>query len=220
MAGIDPRRAGRWAGLLGGAVLGLAAVYRLLLRRRCLTWGADAEEAVRPLPGDELLVAPDVVATRAITIKAPPGAIWPWLVQMGSGRGGAHTYDWIENLLGLRVHRADRVLPEFQGRAVGDVLPLPTGPALRVERLGRERTMVLRSRDGTRVWSFVLVPTGAGTRLISRNRIVLPGASPPARLAYRLVVEPGSLIMERKVLRGIQERAERLAREPVSAGPT
>jgi hypothetical protein len=112
------------------------------------------------------------------------------------------------------------VLPEFQGRAVGDVLPLPTGPALRVERLGRERTMVLRSRDGTRVWSFVLVPTGAGTRLISCNRIVLPGASPPARLAYRLVVEPGSLIMERKVLRGIQERAERLAREPVSAGPT
>ncbi len=218
MTGIDVRRTGRWAGLVTGAVLGLAAAYPLLLRRWCLTWGAGPEEAARPLPGDELLVAPDVVATRAVTVQAPPGAIWPWLVQMGSGRGGAYTYDWIENLLGLRMHSADRVLPEFQDLAVGDVLPLPNGPALRVERLDREQAMVLRSQDGTWVWSFVLVPAKSGTRLISRNRISTPGASPLARLAYLLLMEPGSLVMERKMLHGIKERAERLARE--GAGST
>jgi hypothetical protein len=72
------------------------------------------------------------------SLAALPGAIWPRLVQMGSGRGGAYTYNWTENLLGLRMHSTDRVPPEFQGLAVGDVLPLPNGPALRAERLARE----------------------------------------------------------------------------------
>jgi hypothetical protein len=174
---------------------------------------------VRALPGDELLAAPDVVATRAITIDAPPSAVWPWLVQMGSGRGGAYTYDWIENLFGLNMHSADRVLPELQNPAVGDVLPLPNGPAMRMEVLDHERAMVVRSEDGTWVWIFALVPAGDGTRLISRNRIATPGASPVARLAYLLLMEPGSLVMERKMLRGIKERAERLARQQM-AGAT
>src|SRR5262245_16975700 len=101
-----------------------AAAYPLLLRRWCLTWGASAEEVGRELPGDDLLPVPDIVCTRAVTVDAPPSAIWPWLVQMGSGRGGAYTYDWIENLFGLGMHSADEILPEFQNLRLGDVLPL------------------------------------------------------------------------------------------------
>lgn len=109
---------------VGASAAGLAVVYRSLLRRRCLTWGATVEEVEQPLPGDDLLAEPDIVATRAVWIDAPPKAIWPWLVQMGSGRGGAYTYDWIENLLGLDMHSAKEILPEFQDLKVGDTCPL------------------------------------------------------------------------------------------------
>jgi hypothetical protein len=189
-----------------------AAVYPLLLRRWCLTWGATAEEAERALPGDELLPDPSLVATRAVTIDAPPGAVWPWLVQMGSGRGGAYTYDWIENLLGLDMHSADEILPQFQGLKAGDVLPLgTTGPRMRVEVVEPERALVFRSEDGNWVWAFILRPEGGATRLISRNRIAAPNTVLLGRLANLLIMEPGSLIMERKMLLGIKERAERLA---------
>jgi hypothetical protein len=103
------------------ALAGLAFFYRTLLRGPILTWGATAEEAETRLPGDELLEDADGVATRAITIDAPPSAVWPWIAQMGpSPRGGAYTYDWIENLLGLDMHSADEVLPEYQHPEVGD----------------------------------------------------------------------------------------------------
>jgi hypothetical protein len=74
----------------------IARAYRRYLRDWVLTWGATAEEAAQRLPGDDLLEPADIVATRAIGIDAPPSAIWPWLVQMGPGRAGAYTYDWIE----------------------------------------------------------------------------------------------------------------------------
>ncbi|MFL6040641.1 MAG: hypothetical protein ACJ740_04470 [Gaiellales bacterium] len=95
---------------LGAAVVlavAAASAYRLGLRDRCLSWGATDEEVDRTMAGDELMPDPDVVATRAVTIDAPPSAVWPWLEQMGSGRGGAYTYDWIENLFGLGMHSAD-----------------------------------------------------------------------------------------------------------------
>ena len=89
----------------GGVALGsigaAAILYRLLLRRPIMNWGATDAEANARLPGDELLEEADGVATRAITIDAPASAVWPWIAQMGpSPRGGAYTYDWIENLLG------------------------------------------------------------------------------------------------------------------------
>src|SRR5690349_4887838 len=89
------------------AVLAWGTVYRLALREPCLTWGATAAEAAGPLPGDDLLPDPAVVTTRGVAVDAAPEDIWPWLVQMGSGRGGAYTYDWIENLFGLGMHSAD-----------------------------------------------------------------------------------------------------------------
>ena len=183
-------------------------VYLSLLRRPILTWGADASEAAARLPGDELLEDADGVATRAIWIDAPASAVWPWLAQMGpSPRGGAYTYDWIENLLGLNMHSVDRVLPEFQHPRVGDTIAYGTN-RMRVERVEGEHVLAWRSEDGNWVWTFVLDQVGERTRLISRNRFRLPTVA--ARLGM-FPMEPASLVMERKMLRGIKQRAERLA---------
>jgi hypothetical protein len=198
---------------VGAGLIGLAVVaYPSHLRKRCLTWGATAGEAVARMPGDDLLPDADVVATRAISIDAPAGAVWPWLVQMGSGRGGAYTYDWIENLFGLGMHSADRIIPEFQGLKVGDAFRLGPGrPPMHVEVLEPERALVFRFEDGTWVWSFGLTQWGGTTRLVSRNRIATPNASHLSRALSALLMEPGSLVMERKMLLGIKQRAERLA---------
>jgi hypothetical protein len=206
-------RLGRILIAAAGAVASAAAIdrlYRTFLREWVLTWGATADEAARPLPGDELLEPADIVATRAIRIDAPPAAIWPWLVQMGPGRAGAYTYDWIENLFGLNMHSADRLHPEWQDLQVGDVLRSgANGPGMRVEILERERVLSNRSEAGDWVWTFVLEPENGSTRLLSRNRIAMRGAAAGQRLGM-LLMEPGSLVMERKMLLGIKQRAERL----------
>ena len=189
-------------------LVAVGAAYARWLRQPILTWGATDEEAAGRLPGDDLLEAADGVATRAIDVDAPAAAVWPWLAQMGPApRGGAYTYDWIENLLGLDMHSVDRVLPEFQHPQVGDTIGY--GPnRMRVERVERERVLAWRSEDGNWVWTFVLAERGAATRLISRNRFRLPSRA--ARLGM-LPMEPASLVMEQKMLRGIKKRAERLA---------
>jgi hypothetical protein len=191
------------------AVAGAACMlYHSLLRRRILTWGATEAEAASRLPGDELLEAADGVSTRAIEIDAPAAEVWPWLAQMGpSPRGGAYTYDWIENLLGLDMHSADRVLPDFQHPELGDAIGFGTNQ-MRVERVEPHHVLAWRSQDANWVWSFVLVERDGATRLISRNRFRLPTLA--ARIGM-LPMEAGSLVMERKMLRGIKARAERLA---------
>jgi len=199
------------------ASLGILAAVGLFVatypgwRRWCLSWGATPEEARCRLPGDDLSCGTDVVTTRAVSIDAPPEAVWPWLAQMGSGRGGMYTYDWIENLLGLRMHSVDVVLPQFQTVHVGDAQTLGSnGPTLRVAICEEGKSLVMRFDDGHWLWAFVLQPDGTGIRLLSRNRIALPGTSRGTRWFYRYVMEPGSLIMERKMLLGIKERAESL----------
>lgn len=186
-----------------------AAIYLCAFRRPVLTWGATAEEATARLPGDELLEHADGSSTRAIDIDAPASAVWPWIAQMGpSPRGGAYTYDWIENLLGLDFHSVDEILPEFQDPRVGEKIGFGSN-TMRLERAEPPHALVWRSEDGNWTWSFVLHGVGSHTRLISRNRFRLP--SLPARIAM-LPLEPGSLLMERRMLLGIRERAQRLAR--------
>jgi len=122
-------------------------------------------------------------------------------------RGGAYTYDWIENLLGLDMHSVDRVLPDFQDPQIGDTIGF--GPnQMRLERVDRERVLAWRSEDGNWVWVFLLDERDGSTRLISRNRFRLPTLA--SRLGM-LPMEAGSLVMERKMLRGIKQRAEQLA---------
>jgi hypothetical protein len=193
------------------AGLSIAVVLsRLLLRERVITWGATEAEAGARLPGDDLLENATMVSTRAVTIDAPASAVWPWIVQMGVGRGGAYTYDWVERLFGLDMRSANEVIPEFQNVNVGDVLPMaPNAPGLRVEIADPQRIFALRSEDRRWVWSFVMTESGGSTRLVRRNRAPAP-ASLKERIAM-LVMEPGSLVMERKMLQGIKQRAERLA---------
>ena len=131
-----------------GAVTGAALLYRGFLRVPILNWGATSVEAGGRLPGDDLLEDADGVATRAITIDAPPGAVWPWIAQMGpSPRGGAYTYDWIENLLGLNMHSVDRVLPEFQQPKVGDGFGYGSNK-MSFSRVDPEHVLVVQSADG------------------------------------------------------------------------
>ncbi len=207
-------------GAAGAVVAAHMASYGLW-RRWCLGWGAEDAGMDAGLPGDELLPGPDIISTRAVTIHAPAGSIWPWLVQMGPGRAGAYSYDWIEDLLGLNMHSADTIIPEFQHIAVGDAWRLGSrGPVMRVVLAEPDRALVVRSDGGNWVWAFVLQPRADATRLISRNRIAAPGAAWPARALTRYLMEPGSLVMERKMLLGIKARAERLAgdRDAISTG--
>src|SRR4051812_28395020 len=173
-----------------------------------MTWGATEAEGASRLPGDELLENADGVSTRAIWIEAPAAAVWPWLAQMGPApRGGAYTYDWIENLLGLGMHSVDRVLPEYQHPQIGDAISLGSNRML-VERVDPQHRLAWRSEDGNWVWTFVIEDPAGRTRLISRNRFRLPTLI--ARIGM-LPMEPGSLVMERKMLLGIKRRAEHLA---------
>ena len=198
------------SGLKVGSIAAAALVYRCLLRRRIMNWGATDAEVDARLPGDELLEHADGVATRAITVDAAASAVWPWIAQMGPlPRGGAYTYDWIENLLGLDMHSADRVLPDYQHPQVGETLGYGKN-RMRFERVEPRRVLATRSEDGNWVWSFVLEEQDGRTRLISRNRFRLPSLT--ARIGM-LPMEPASLVMERKMLQGIKQRAERLAAE-------
>jgi hypothetical protein len=215
---MRPDRERVTAAVLWGAVsVGvLAVVYRSLVRRRVLTWGATASEAAARLPGDELLSDADGVSTRAIEISAPARDVWPWLAQMGPDpRGGAYTYDWIENLLGLDMHSTDRVMAEFQDPQVGDTIRLGANE-MRLERVDPQEVLAWRSQDGNWAWTFVVTKTDGGTRLVSRNRFRLPSVT--GRVAM-LAMEPASLVMERKMLRGIKHRAERLAADRPLAAP-
>ena len=193
---------------LGAVAAGaLAGTYWGTLRNRVRFWGATSDESTASLPGDSLLEAPGGVTTRAIRIDAPRSAVWPWIAQIGpSPRAGAYTYDWIENSLGLDMHSADEILPEFQSPAVGDSVSL--GPNVMHTVLVREgEALCWLSEDGNWLWSFVLREEGRGTRLISRNSFRLP------TLGLRVGMAPmeiGSLVMERKMLKGIKARAERL----------
>src|ERR1022692_1035700 len=170
------------AGLAAGL---LAVSYQVFWRYRCQNWGASPDEVALSLPGDELIPEPDVVTTRVIAIGAPPATVWPWIVQMGSGRAGTYTYDWIENLFGLDMHSAEVILPQFQDLNVGDEFPIGTGN-LRVEELDPSRLLVTRVPEWNWVRIFFLVPQESGTRLVLRNLIAYPGMNPLLKYGQRL----------------------------------
>src|SRR5512132_3497174 len=116
------RRAAAGAAVIGTAVAG----YILLVRRWQLRWGATDEECDAALPGDDLIDNPDLLATRAITVPAAAEQVWPWIAQLGQGRGGFYSYDALENLIGCHIHSADQIVPEWQYINVGDqVKPHP-----------------------------------------------------------------------------------------------
>ena len=207
------------------AAAAVAAGYVLAVRPRMLHWGATAQETAAPLPGDELVRTPRMQSTRAVTINAPAASVWPWLVQLGAGRGGMYSYDLLENAAGLGMHSADRILPEYQQLDVGGLVPLGPDVGIPVRRLEAgsvlglggtmdPRTGMIRPSGGAAAgprvelgWTFVLQPVHEhSTRLLSRTRY---DYSPLAvGLILRPVLEPLQFIMERRMLLGIKSRAE------------
>jgi hypothetical protein len=194
-----------WVAVAGA---GLLAAYTRLVRPWALHWGATKEEAARPLPGDELVAKADYVATRAITIDAPPRDVWPWLVQIGSGRAGWYTYDRMDN---AGVPSATEIIPELQRLAVGDLIPMVAGKdiGVRVKELEPERRILWWDEQGEYSWEWVLEPADGRTRLLQRLRVTRHPWS--RRMLYELVAANGDVVMQRKLLRGIKQRAEGLA---------
>ena len=128
----------------GAAVIGTAvAGYLLLVRRWQLRWGRPTRNAT-PLAGDDLIANPDLTATRAITVPALADRVWPWIVQLGQGRGGFYSYDALENLVGCDIHSADRVVPQWQDLKVGDQVKLHPEVGLGVAVVEPGRALVLR----------------------------------------------------------------------------
>ena len=200
----------RW--LVAAALLLADLGACLAVHRWTMRWGATDEEVARALPGDPLVPAAELQVTRAITIKAPPAAVWPWLVQIGNGRAGAYSYDIVEQLLGLDIHSADEILPEFQDLSVGDTIPIEDdGSGMEVAILEHEQVLGTLEPDGSFSWTWMLLPTAEGTRLLSRSRIDARSKPLLARFVWLGPLVPLSWIMERKMLLGLQERAERSA---------
>jgi hypothetical protein len=188
------------------AVIGIAALVPWMDR-----WGATSDEINATFPGDELVAAPRYVYNRVVTVSASPEEIYPWLVQMGAERGGMYTYSWFEtNILRCELINADRIHEEWQGLKKGDKVKMCPGdwgpPAYEVALMDPDHAVVLGHQENGQwsdVWQFILVPQLDGTtRLIARGRDTKTGT-------LWDVIRPGQFVMERGMLLGIKERAER-----------
>lgn len=204
----------RSAGLAAALSVGGLAAYALILRPWHLRWGATREEARRPMPGDELVHRPFYVSNRAITIQAQPEEIWPWLVQLGMGRGGFYSYEWLERLAGLSISTVEHLLPEFQSLEPGELIPTGRGLHLPVRAVEPYGSLVVGSRPeeppgAARVsWALGLYPRDGSTRLVSRVRTSYFWR--PGDPLIALFLGPLHFLMERKMLLGIKRRAEAL----------
>jgi hypothetical protein len=204
------RKFGRVTGAFLLGVAAAAALYVFVARPRYRTWGATGAEVVRIMPGDELVSNPNYLVTRAVTVKAPPERIWPWLVQMGRGRGGLYSYDWLDRWQGiLDGPSAVRILPQFQDLKPGDRIPIGGGPGWPVRSMVPNRSLVLDIRDsGFHLsWSWELRPLNArASRLVLRIRGRLPLS--PSSAPLLAVFEVSEFPMVRRMLDGIRDRVE------------
>lgn len=195
------------------AALGGVAMYRAHVRPWIYTWGATEPEITAELPGDELVATDAPRTTRAVTIEAPIGAVWPWLVQIGEDRAGFYSYSLLERAVGAAIHNAKCIHPEWQDLAVGDAVWL----ARRYGEAGRQVVAALepeaylalvspedfgrlqRGEKASGAWVFHLRRTGSWTRLLVRGS---GGA-----VGHALFDIP-HFVMEQRMLRGLRDRAQ------------
>ena len=196
-----------WLGWLGftmfiAAKLLVLAVYVRFIRPWHSTWGATDDEAHRRMPGDDI-IPKAAMTTRAISIACRPEQLWPWLVQIGYGRAGWYSYDWIDN---DGKASANRVLPEFQVLRAGDRIEMLPGYGPEVVDLEVNRYFVAGDIEGG-TWCLAIYPHCDGSRLVSRWRQAWKTAGFASKF-FVLFADSGAFIMEQKMLRGIRKRAE------------
>ncbi len=212
---------------LAGALLILYAFFTPFLRSRRNLWGVTDAELKRAYPGDELVPHPRWQWTHAVMVSAPPPAVWPWVVQMGQGRAGFYSYEFLENLVGSDIHNSDRIVLDWQHLKTGDAVKLhPKVPGIPVVLLEPGRTLLLYVRSSTfpdgktasaltekqyfaTSWLFFLEEAGSNTtRLFSRWRVDY-NPSLSNRISFGpLFLEPIGFTMDREMLLGIKQRAE------------
>jgi hypothetical protein len=185
------------------------ALYALTIRPRHLRWGSEPGDERLPLPGDDLLPDGGTQILHAVTIDAPVKDVWPWLAQLGQDRGGFYSYGWLENLAGCEMKNADRIHPEWQQRELGEIVHLHPAGGLRVSVFEPGRALGLEG------WgTFALEPLGAHrTRLIARGGVPRGAAA----VSSAALMEIPHFLMERRMLLGIKERAERSGPTPYRA---
>ncbi len=213
---------------LAGALRMKVALLTPFLRGRRTTWGSTPEELQRAWPGDDLVPAPSWSATMAITVNAPPERVWPWVAQIGQGRGGFYSYEVLENIAGCQIKNAMTVIEDLQRIAVGDEIRLhPKGPPLAVVTVEKDRALVLYGGppgpggpgtdlpnvDIATSWAILLEPLGGGaTRLISRTRYHHGPGFMNSLMGGPALLEPISSVMTKKMLRGIKGLVEEAGR--------
>jgi hypothetical protein len=207
-----PRRSAVFA-VLVVVLAALACAFVGRMRRAITRWGATEAELQAVWLADGLVDRPKFTWTNAVTIHRPAREVWPWLVQLGQGRGGLYSYDWLENLVGCGVHSTDRVMPELQvPLKVGDRIVrmaryAPFNPVAFVDPghalvLGgvRDTDEDLLAGRASSTWAFIAEPVDDHTcRLVIRSR----GSSLMARLQA-----PVQFVMQRKMMLGIKQRVE------------
>lgn len=205
------------AGMLLDAVTAVPLwVASPALRPWHLRWGATRAEIAAPMPGDDVVPRAQFNATRVISIGTPPERVWPWIVQLGYGRGGFYTYDLLDN---AGVPSADRVIDEYQDLKVGDLVPMfhethGLAIAYKVDSFARSEWMLWvhrpqenESPDSTWSWRLTPLPTG-GTRLVTRMKQDYRWGTPRLAAFNLILMEFGDFAMERRMLTGIKARAE------------
>ena len=179
-----------------------------LLRRWHQRWGATDAEVAGAMLGDEVVPGCQYRCTRAITIDAPPDAVWPWLVQVGFGKAGFYSNDLLDN---VGHPSADRVLPEFQHPGVGDWVPMfnrvNDTTAFRMAVIEPPNHLLWAKPDST--WEWTLTEVDGRTRLVTRLRILYEWRTKPfGALASLILNEHGDFAMMRRMLLTLKQRAE------------
>ena len=201
-----------------GIILIAVACYHFLIRPRMLSRGATNDEVRRTLPGDEVTPPKPFRSTMATTIEARPEAIWPWLMQVGWSRGAFYSYNGIEALLGMDLHNADRIHPEWQNLQVGDTMWMSHPrlkylfPETKANTIDTNRVLVfaIYGPEGTQgspsgAWSFILDPIDENsTRLISRLQVSTP--SLVGKLIFYGFMEPAHYVMQQGMFKGLKKR--------------
>lgn len=211
--------------IYGAILVGLTLILSPLIRSWYNRWGATQQDLRQALPGDELVPSFKLGYTRAIVIKAPLEHVWPWLAQMGQGRGGLYSYEGLENLIGCEIQSSDKILPQYQDPQPGELVRLGKKgyPCFSIVEVKAPKSLVLVSANpqtefpvvysdksdkgfSIATWQWSLQPNGSDScRLVARQRL---DYSPDMAVIWR-ITEPIGFVMERKMLRSVKTLAEK-----------